>query len=171
MSVMIAAASLMAVGTGLQAYGQYTNLLAESKSLKYRSEIAANNATLANMEAAQRRSQGNIDYTRYRLFVARQLSRQKTAFTASGVDISGGTPAEVISDTAAIGETEALTIRHNSLMDVWQLRNQATGFEAESSLLAERAKQARRQAPLAAFGTLLGGAGSALGVSKYGSSK
>lgn len=171
MAVGIAAVSLMLAGSAFQAYGQYTNLLAESKSLKYRSEIAANNATLANMEAVQRRSQGNIDYTRYRLFVARQLSRQRTAFAATGVDISGGTPAEVISDTAAIGETEALTVRHNSLMDVWRLRSQATGFEAESSLLAERAKQARRQAPLAGIGTLLGGFGGALGVSKYGSSK
>lgn len=161
------AGALMGAGTIIQAYGQYTNLLAESKSLKYRSEIAANNATLANMEAVERRSQGNIGYTRYRLFVARQLSRQKTAFAASGVDISGGTPVEVMAGTAATGETEALTSRHNSLMDAWRLRNQASGFEAESSLLAERAKQARRQAPLAAFGTLLGGAGSALGVSKY----
>ncbi len=167
----IAAASLMGVGTIIQAYGQYRNLLAESKALKYRSEIAANNATLANMEAVERRSQGNIDYTRYRLFVARQLSRQKTAFAASGVDISGGTPAEVLTGTAAIGETEALTIRHASLMDVWRLRSQAAGFEAESDLLARAGKQKRRQMFPAIAGTLLGGAGSGLAASKYGSSK
>lgn len=166
---MTLAGIAMASGTGLQAYGQYRNLLAESKSLKYRSEIAANNARLVGMEATERRTQGNIDYSRYRLIVARQLSRQSTAFAASGVDISGGTPAEVLTGTAAIGETEALTIRHNSLMDVWRLKTQAAGFQAESSLLAEAGKERRRQIPFVVGGTLLGGAGQGLAASRYGS--
>lgn len=163
------ATAAMVAGSGLQAYGQYRNLLAESKALKYRSEIAANNAKLAGMEATERRTQGNIDYSRYRLIVARHLSRQKTAFAASGVDISGGTPSEVLTSTAAIGETEAITIRHNTLMDVWRLKTQAAGFQAESSLLAEAAKEKRRQIPFAVAGTLLGGAGSGMAASRYGS--
>lgn len=149
-------------GTALTAFGQYRNILAESKAQKYQSEIAANNATLTNIEADMVRAEGLKASNRYRLAVARMLSSQRTAFAASGVDVSGGTPVEVLQSTAQIGEAEAINIRRNSLLDVWKLRNQAQGYQAESGLLADAAKERRRNIWPTIGGTLLGGLGQGL---------
>lgn len=162
----IAALGVLAAGTGLQAYGQYRNMIAEAHMKKYQAQIAENNALLANMEGDLKQEQGQVDVYRYRLAVNRLLSKQKVAYAASGLDISQGTPVEVMVGTAQIGETEAQTIKFNSLLDVWRLRNQAKGFQAEEGLLRQQAKDIRRNIWPTIAGTLLSGLGQGLLASK-----
>ena len=153
---------LLALGTGLQAYGQYRNLIAESHMKKYQSQVAENNAILANMEADLTQTKGQTDVLRHRLAVSRLLSKQTVGFAASGIDVSQGTPVEVIAGTAQIGESDAQTIKFNSMLDVWRLRNQAKGFQAEAGLLRDQSSQIRRNIWSTIAGTVLTGAGQGL---------
>lgn len=162
----VVALGILAAGVGLQAYGQYRNMTAEAHMRKYQAQIQENNAQLANMEGDLRQEQGQVDVYRYRLAVNRLLSKQKVGFAASGLDISQGTPVEVMAGTAQIGETEAQTIKFNSLLDVWRLRNQAEGFTTEAGLLRQQAKDIRRNIWPTIAGTILGGAGQGLLAAK-----
>ena len=157
------AAATMVAGGALKTYGQYRNLLAEIHLKKYQGQIAGNNALLANMEGDLKETQGQTDLLRYRLGVSRLLSSQKVGFAASGLDISQGTPAEVMAATAQVGESEAQTIKFNTLLDVWRLRTQAQSFEAEKELLDSQAKDAKRNI----WPTILGGALGAAGQGMY----
>ncbi len=162
----VAALGVLGAGTALQAYGQYRNMTAEAHMKKYQAQIQENNALLANMEGDLRREQGQVDVYRYRLAVNRLLSKQKVAYAASGLDVSQGTPVEVMAGTAQVGETEAQTIKFNSLLDVWRLRNQAKGFQEEAGLLRDQAKDIRRQIWPTIAGTILGGVSQGLLASR-----
>jgi hypothetical protein len=67
---------------------------------------------------------GTIEETRYRRQIAQIIGAQKAAFGHRNVAVSG-TALDILSDTAQIGEEDALTIRNNAAREAWGYRHQA----------------------------------------------
>jgi len=117
-------------------------------------EAAANfNATVASQNAAQTRLQFKEKERRSRIVARKRLGKQRVAFAKGGVQITGSA-LDVLEESAANSELDALNIKHAGEIG-------ALGLEREAQLEGFRGTQAGRQAKLAASGKLLQTAGDA----------
>lgn len=146
------------VGTGLSAVGQVQQSQAQNASFKYQAAVARNNQIIANRMAEDARKRGELEAN-----IQRQKSRQlqgaqRAALASSGVLVDQDTAADVVADTAALGELDALTIRSNA-------EREALGFEAQGMNFASEAGLAQSKIDpsgglIRAGSTLLTGLGS-----------
>lgn len=82
------------------------------------------NRRLAVAQSTDALLRGTIEESRYRRYVAQVVGGQKAAFGQRNVAVSG-TPLDILSDTAQIGEEDLATIRNNAAREAWGYRNQA----------------------------------------------
>jgi hypothetical protein len=78
-------------------------------------------------------------------------SRQAAVLAASNLDLSSGSPLDILTDTAELGELDALTIRGNAGREAASYRAQADLYEMEGDAAAAAL-------PLQLGATALGGA-------------
>jgi len=116
-------------------------------------DIGQMNESSLNRQADARIEAGKIEEQTQRTKTSQIKGQQKTSFAASGVDISSGSPVDILSDTAAIGELDALTIRSNAETDAYNLRMQGVSAGLQGKL-------AKRQGIGGAVGSVLTTSGS-----------
>lgn len=115
---------------------------------KYESEVAQQNAKVADLQAEQAKQIGSIEEERQRARVRQQIASQRVAFAANNVDAATGTAAEVLGDTAGFGYADATMIRSNALREAW-------GYKVDATNSRSRAKASRYNGRMGATGTLL----------------
>ena len=120
---------------------------AQAASARYNAQIHERNAVIARQQAA-------AEARRVRDAGARVLGQQRAAFAASGA-AAQGTPLDVLGDTAAGIELDALTARYVGEVE-------ATDYIARANLLRSEARSAMRSAAFGAGTSLLIGAGRAV---------
>jgi hypothetical protein len=123
-------------GTALSAVGRYRAGKAQAAAFEYNADIDRKKAVIAE------------DRSRARL--RRLMGSQRALYAKAGVDLSSGSPLEVLAFTAAEGEKEALNIRQ---------------FGQEAGDIGDFSADAARQAGnIGAGATLLTGLGQAAGT-------
>ncbi len=127
----------------------------------YQAGVASNNAKLQQYAAADATARGAIEEQQQRTRTRQLMGAQRAALAANGVDASTGTASNLLQDSAASGEFDALTIRANAAKAAWGYNTQAAAFKAE-------ARNARSAGKNAAFTTLLTGGAQAYGYKKTG---
>lgn len=142
---MTAAMALMAVGTGLQAYGTYQEGKAESQANKY-------NAAIMRLQARDAAEAGEKEKQKAALQNKQLLGRQMAQFAANGIDLTSDSPMEIFQQTAEWGERDRQEISDNTASEMW-------GYNTQASLYDSAAKNAKRAGKIGAFTTLLNGAG------------
>lgn len=137
-------AALTAALLGLTAAGGAMQFAAQRKAGaearaqgNYEGDVLDLNATLADRNAADALDRGRLAENRQRGDVRGVLGAQRAAYAGSGVDLSSGSVADVQSDTARMGELDALTIRNNAAREAW-------GYQVEGAQLRSKAKFARQ---------------------------
>ncbi|MHC4996296.1 MAG: hypothetical protein ACYTGQ_14725 [Planctomycetota bacterium] len=110
------------------------------------------NADIANMQAEAALRRGRVRAQQLRADVARPLSRQRVAASASGLDPGAGTALDLAGETARIGELDAQTIKTNAFLE-------AEGYRFAAKQQKRAARAAKHAGFLQGAGTLLGGAG------------
>ena len=80
------------------------------------------------------RQQGIEEARLQRLKTASVIGSQKAAMAANGVDVTQGTAVDVISDTAAMGELDALQTQYNYEAKARGYEVQAGNFQNQSNL-------------------------------------
>lgn len=151
---MTAAMALMAVGTGMQAYGTYQEGKAESKANQY-------NAEIMRQQAKDAVAAGEKEKQKAALQNKQLLGRQMAQLAANGVDLTSDSPLEIFQQTAEWGERDRQEISDNTAREVW-------GFNSQASLYDAAAKNAKRAGKIGAFSTLLNGAGNLLFMNGVG---
>jgi hypothetical protein len=116
------------IGTGIGAAG-------DLEEGKINEATAETNRRLSVAQANDALLRGSIEEQRYRREVAQIVGGQRAAFGQRNVTVSG-TALDLLSDTAQIGEEDALTIRNNAARESWGYKNQAN----ESSRWGANAK-------------------------------
>lgn len=111
--------------------------------------VAENNARTARIQAQDALKRGDQDAADAMRKARGLVGAQQAAYSARGLDISSGTPADVIEQTDFFGQADAATARTNARKEAWAYRNQAANFRAEAN--GENPRQAMT-------GSLLGGA-------------
>lgn len=141
--------ALTAASGAYAAYAQRTAARAE--------EAAANqNAKVAENAAADALQRGAAEEGRHRDRVRRLIGTQRAGIGASGIELESGSPLELVSDTAALGELDALTIRSNAAREAY-------GYRAQGNDMRNQGRIARARGANAVRSTLLSTAVSSWG--------
>lgn len=133
-------------GTAISAYGSIREGQAVDAASQYNAQVAENNALQAIDQATE-------EERRHRILARKQLGAMRAGYGASGIEVDGSA-LDVLEDSAATAERDALTIRYGG-----QVR--AQGFRNEARLERFRGSNARTQSYLTAASTVLFGAAKA----------
>lgn len=145
---------MMAVGTGMSAYGK---IKAGSEAEK----LFGRNAEIAEIQAKDAIARGKVEEKKSRRVTEQVIAGQRVSLAAQGVDVNRGSAVDVQADAAYLGELDALTIRNNAAKEAW-------GFRTQSEDLRYRGKLAKREGVSDAMNTIAA-SGSSILLSKYGS--
>jgi hypothetical protein len=139
----------LTAGAGLlQGVGQY-------EAGQTRSRLFRTNADIASEQSQSEFQAESANETALRMRQA-AVSGQQVAQTGANNLQQRGSPAQVQASTAAINETDILTMRNNAARKAWGFQVQETSDEFQSG-------QAARVGDMEGIGSILGGGGKALG--------
>ena len=170
----VGAIAATAVGTGVQMYGQAQAASAAKSQAAYQAQVAQNqatvarnNATYADTQATDATNRGSLAEKQYRLQVSQLAGRQRASLAANGVVVDSGSALDITTDTATLGEQDALTIRSNAAREAlgykqqaYNFRSDASGYDATAGLDIMKGNAAASAAQTGMLSTLIGGAGS-----------
>lgn len=146
-------------GGFLQMAGQQAAGAQQANSLRYQADVDRNNAILADRQAADAIDRGKNDEMMHRIKIGQLKGTQLNAFAKNGVTLDSGSPLDVLSDTAQVGELEALTIRNNAEREASGYRQGAQNYRSSAQNNLIGAKNAKSSATTSVFTTALGTAG------------
>lgn len=147
MSLAYVAVAASVIATGISTYSAIQQGQAAKNAADY-------NADVQRKAAAMETQRGATEAAEHRQKVKQMISRQNAAFGASGVEGSTGSAADVMTETAGMGELDALRIVNNSQRQAWGLESQARIGEYEG-------KVAYQQGIMKGTATLLNGGSNA----------
>lgn len=124
----------------IAAAGTAYSIDAGNKAADAQEEQAVENAKGAENQAKAVELGAQVDEDRQRARTRQMLASQRTTFAANNLDMSVGTPTELLGDTAAMGEQDALTIRANAARQAWGLRSQGVGYLNDAAVGQSAAK-------------------------------
>lgn len=179
--------TVLAIGMGMSAYGTIQQGKAAKEAGKYQAKVAENNAKAAEYQAKDAALRGEIERDRLGFQGAAGEATGRTGFSAGNVLLDAGSSLAWQQDFNAGVATDKQIAQHNTDLEVWGLRNQASNYRAEGALAKYSGQQAYKSSLWQAGGTLLttagmvglqgagasgagkGSAGSGKGVSSAGS--
>lgn len=151
--------ALMAIGTGISAFGQYQAGKAAKAQANYASQVAKNNAIIQEQNAKAALDKASADKEDRRRETLQRIGLQRAQLAAQGFDVGDGSALDILGDTAALGELDVLRIEADGENRARNFRVQASNYTAESDLQIMKGKSASSAGKIGAFSTLLGGAG------------
>lgn len=115
--------TFMGIGYGFSAIasalGSFNSSSATKASDQYQSEIASNNAQIAQMQSSAALARGQQMVGAEELKTASTISTERANYAASGVDVTSGSAVDVQASTKFIGNVDAATIQDNALQQAW----------------------------------------------------
>ena len=133
---------------------------AQSNALRYQADVDRNNQIIQERLATDAIERGKEEERMHRIKIGQFKGQQINAFAKNGVTVDSGTPLDVLSDTAMIGELEALTIRNNAEREAYGYRVNAMNYGASSQNNRTASSVARKSGNQGAFTSVLSTAGS-----------
>lgn len=134
-NVALAAGAIAGVAGGVVGgVSSYQQGKQQQAYYNYQAQVAEENAKIAQSNAALERQQGIEEARLQRIKTAQAIGSQQTAMAANGIDVTQGTALDVIEDTAAMGELDALQTRYNYERKAIQYEQQANNFQNQSNL-------------------------------------
>jgi coproporphyrinogen III oxidase-like Fe-S oxidoreductase len=149
-------AGILGAGVGLSSIGAYQEATAENQSNAYNAQIARNNqaimeqnAQVEEARAAQAVAAGQLEEKTFRQRADLVKGEQRAGFAASGVLVDSGSALDVAVDTAELTELDALTIRHNTALQEYDLKARARNLRQEGSQMGLQAQllASRKKSP------------------------
>lgn len=122
-----ASLAITAVAGGVSAYGQYQQADAAKKSAQFNQEVA-------NIQARDALKRGEFESEQAGRKVAQLRGRQRVALAANGLDLSYGSPADILEQTDYYGLEDQRTVANNARREASMFANRATmsGMQAAS---------------------------------------
>ena len=140
-----AALALTALSTIMSVVGQVGQQNAQAQAAsanaaqaRYQAQVAAQSQELMHRQAADATQRGQVAEENRRRLTAQQIGRQQAAFAAQGTDLEGS-PTDVLGDTAAAGEVEALTLRSQAARQAYEHQIAGLGYGISGILESNRA--------------------------------
>lgn len=148
-----AAAAVSAVGA---AYGGE----AQAQAYKYKASVAKVNEQIAKQNAEYSLKAGEYEAFRQGMKTRFQMGQITATQASRGLDIRGGTTAEVVESQHEIGLQDQGLIRANAAKRAYGHEVEATSLRSEQGLYDMAATTAKTAGYLGATGSILGGVSS-----------
>jgi hypothetical protein len=116
-------------------------------------QVANNNATIAEYQATDAQRRAGEEALAVRRKASQLSGTQRATMAARGLDLTGGTPAQLLGETDFFGEQDQKTAKYNGDVEAWGRRAQAGNMRAEGAAAASAGRTN-------AFNTLLSTGGS-----------
>jgi hypothetical protein len=117
---------------------------------QYQKDLGNYNAKVDEIKATQALEAGVAAEDAHRAKVRQMIGQQRAGMGASGVEVDSGTFGDILADSAAQGEMDAVAHRTNAMREAWGYRESAKQSAAEG-------KWAGRSGAMNSLGTLLSG--------------
>lgn len=130
----------------------------------YQAQIAKNNAKIAQNNADMKRQEGIEEARTLRLKNIQKIGAQQAAMAANGFEVNSGTNLDIIGDSAATGELDAITARYNKETQALAYEQQANNFSNQAYLDTISGQNAYKSGITSAIGTGLNGIASVSGI-------
>jgi len=124
------------------ALGTYTQIKAAKENTAYQVSVAKANAALAEHQAVAAGQTGTYEQSQIREKARQIAGTQKAQISASGLDISAGSPLSILSDTAYQSEQDVQMSRYNTGMRMWELNSQARSYREQAAAAKSAGKYA-----------------------------
>ena len=122
------------VTSGVSLFGALQSADAQSASAAYQAQVARNNQIIAEQNAQSAEDVGLVREQDQRQKTASLIGTQRATLAAAGLDPNSGSPLDLQSDSASLGELDAQTIRHNAGLEAYGYQSQASNFAAQAQL-------------------------------------
>lgn len=156
-------------GTAVSAVGAYQQSKAAQAQAEYNAQVQRNNATIAQQNAEVIRARGEAQEDEHRRKIQQSIGAARAAAAGGGFLIDGSdqdTNILLQADIAEAGELDILRLRDDTELRAREQEIQGVNFGAQAGLFDAEASAQRPG--MAAFGTLLEGAGRAAGIAVSG---
>lgn len=158
-----AAYILMAASAATAVVGTAYAMNQEKKAAAYNEQVDLQNSKLANVQAANANAQGSYMADQARIRGNLQRGSQLASFAANNVDVTTGSAADILGDTAMVTATNERQARINAAQ-------RAYGFQVQSLTDQGAASYAKWQGQTQQTSTLISGMSSVMGsFSRMGS--
>ena len=151
---MGATGTALAIIAGAQAISTVGSAYTQSRALKqqgkFESQIANQNAALAEIQAKDALLRGDQERQTYQLQVKKLLGSQRARLAAQGLDLGSGSALDVLQDTARAGAYDAMTIKNNAFREAMGYEIASTEYRTQGTLARLTAKQKSTQTILTA---------------------
>lgn len=132
----------------------------------YQTAVARNAAQVSEYNAQDAERRGAVEEARQRQKTSLLLGTQRARLAAQGSDLEGS-PLDILGDTAAAGEQDALLTRYQAAREAWNQRIQAANQNAQADFLTTSAALPTGADPgLGITRSLLGGVSDLAGIAE-----
>lgn len=152
MGIAAVQVGVMAAGAAMSAYSAHNQAKQQKAAYEYNAAVNRNNAKIAEWNAQDIARRGETDLINQRQRTAALMGNQRATLAGRGIDLSEGSALNVLSDTAYLGEQDALTVKDNTAKNVWAAKVQANNERASAKL---NESSASAQNPWLSAGTSL----------------
>lgn len=159
-TLIVASLVAAAASTAMSMKAASDQAAAERDAANYQAQVALNNQTIANQNAKAAADAGQVQEDQSRMATAQRTGAIRAAAAANGLDPNMGSAVDIQSDSAKLGELDALTIRANTARTVYGIQTQAMNYGAQAGLDQATAANAMVAGNDKMFGDLLSGASS-----------
>jgi len=158
------AAAVTIASAALGAVSSYSQGKSQQAMYNYQAQVAEQNKKIANQNAAQERQTGIEEARMQRIKTLQAVGSQQAAMAANGMDVTQGTSLDIIEDTSAMGELDALQIQTNYERKALSYEQQANNFQNEANMDRIAGQNAYKSGVINAAATGLNGIGKTVGV-------
>lgn len=130
---MCAPAAFAIAGLAFQAFGAIQQSRAATQQAEYEQAVQRNNNIMAERAQQDAIRRGKREETLRRLRTAQDVSTARSQLAGGGFDVNTGSALTKQSDTRAMGNVEALTIRSNAAREAYGIQTQNARERAESA--------------------------------------
>lgn len=106
----------------------------QAAAAQYQAQVARNQEQVLLWQAADAEKRGQVAEDQRRTKTRLQIGAQRAALASMGADINSGSAVDIVGDTAAVGEMDALTIRSNSKREAWDKKVAASNAAAGAGM-------------------------------------
>lgn len=122
-----------------QTYASYRKSEGEQQGYEYQSQVARNNAQLAEWQAQDAMLRGVTTRQSIQIKGAQLEGKQRAIFGARNIAMTEGSALNILADTQFGTTRDANIATDNANKEAWALRNQATGYASNADFLKQRA--------------------------------
>lgn len=137
MGATVALTAASGVATMMSSSSQASALRSQGA---YEQQIYESNSRLAMVQADDAITRGNRDATEQLKQTKKLIGSQRAALAAQGIEVGSGSSLDIQQDTAAMGASDALTIKNNAWREAWGFKNQALDYSSKGALAGMTAK-------------------------------